>query len=191
MNKSLYPFLKYLAVVSAIAWVIWSAYDYLRVNEPGDFAYHAGSNYFSDAHYDKALAEYERALTEAPGHLAAKRGRAESLIMLNRELEAVDAYQELLSIQPNNAGHYANIGIAYDRLGQHQKALQSYQKAIQLDAEISDGPGWLTRFLRNQPEKPAGIIERAEYIKAQLALPEQQRVLSMPEIDAKQQPYKK
>ena len=191
MNDQLYPFLKYAAIVAALAWVTWSVYDYLRSNEPGDFAYHAGSNYFADGHYDKALREYEKALTEAPEHIPSKRGRAETLIMINREADAIIAYQELLNIQSDNAGYYANLGIAHDRLGEHRKALQNYEKAISLDSEIASGPSWLTRFLRNQEHKPPGIIERAHYVKEQLALPEQQRVLKISEMDAEQRPYKK
>ena len=191
MNDQLYPFLKYAAIVAAIAWVTWSVYDYLSSNEPGDFAYHAGSNYFADGAYDEALTEYEKALTEAPQHLSAKRGRAETLIVLNREEEAVIAYRDLLALQPDNAGHYANLGIAYDRLGDYGKALENYEQAINLDHDVASGPGWITRFLRNQEDKPPGILERANYIKTQLALPEKQRVLKIPEQDAEQRPYKK
>ena len=191
MNDRLYPFLKYAAILAAIAWVTWSLYDFFRAKEPGDFAYHAATNYFADGYFDKALAEFDKALTEAPEHLGAKRGRAETLIVLSREREAINAYDELLAYEPDNPGHYANLGIAYDRLGQHEQALKHYQQALKLDAEIGDGPSWLTRFLRNQAEKPPGIAERAAYIKQQLTLPEDQRLLSSPELDQSQRPYKK
>jgi tetratricopeptide (TPR) repeat protein len=191
MDDRLYGFLKYAAIVAALAWAGWSLYDYLGSKEPGDFAYHAGSNYFADGHYTEALKEYEKALTEAPDHLPAKRGRAETLIMLQREHEAITAYQELLELQPDNAGHYANLGIAYDRQGEYEMALRYYETSLAMDSTIQDGPGWLTRFLRNQAEKPSGIAERAGYIKSQLALPERERVLHIPEVDDSQRPYKK
>ena len=52
-----------------------------------------------------------------------------------------------------------------------------------------EGPHWLTRFLRNQPEAPPTIADRARYLRAELAKPEAERVLRMPEIDAQQRPY--
>ncbi|NJN45226.1 MAG: hypothetical protein HC808_00540 [Candidatus Competibacteraceae bacterium] len=55
---------------------------------------------------------------------------------------------------------------------------------------MGEGPGWLTRFLRNQPEKPPSISDRARYLKEQLGLPESQRLLSVPTVDEAQRPYK-
>jgi tetratricopeptide (TPR) repeat protein len=190
MTEAQYRFLKYTAFGLALAWVGWSLYDYLGTKEPGDFAYHAGSNAFADGHYEQALDYYLEALEIAPDHTAARRGLAEALIMLEREREAMALYDELLARDPDNAGYHANRGIAHDRLGEHELALADYERALQLDASISEGPGWLTRFLRNQPEPPPGIAERAEYLRAQLDLPEDQRQLRLPERDAAQRPYK-
>jgi tetratricopeptide (TPR) repeat protein len=190
MTEPQYRFLKYTAFALALAWVAWSLYDYLVSKKPGDFAYHAGSNAFADGHYEQALDYYRDALEIAPGHTAAQRGLAETLIMLEREREAIALYDELLAGDPGNAGYHANRGIARDRLGEHELALVDYERALRLDASISDGPGWLTRFLRNQPESPPGIAERAEYLRAQLALPEDQRRLQLPGQDAAQRPYK-
>jgi hypothetical protein len=41
--------------------------------------------------------------------------------------------------------------------------------------------------LRNQPEAPPTIADRAAYLRAELAKPESERLLRMPELDA---PYK-
>ena len=191
MDERRYRLLKTTALVMALAWIAWSVFDFMRAKAPGDFAYHAASNYFADGDYAQALQEYQTALQENPDHLAAQRGLAETLIMLEREPEAIQLYKDLLQLDPNNAGAYANLGIAYDRLGQHQQALQHYQTALELDPELAEGPGWLTRFFRNQYEKPPGIAERAVYLRQQLELPEDQRVLRQPEQDQAQQPYKK
>jgi tetratricopeptide (TPR) repeat protein len=191
MDKRLHRFLKYIAIVLTLAWVGWTLYDTFFFNtRPGDYAYHAGSNYFADGHYENALAEYEKALVEDAGHTPALRGMAETLIMLKREQEAVAIYHRLIALEPNKAGHYANLGIAYDRLGKHKIALANYEKALNLDPEVGEGPGWLTRFLRNQPNKPPGIADRAHYIREQLALAPDERLLHAPEIDAAQRPYK-
>jgi hypothetical protein len=75
-------------------------------------------------------------------------------------------------------------------MGDHRKALADYKKAIELDEEILEGPGWLWRFMRNIDEKPPTIKDRAAYLEAELAKPEEERLLQVPEIDEKQRMYK-
>lgn len=192
MTARSYRYLKYTAITLTLAWVGWTLYGmWFAGNEPGDYAYHAGSNHFTDGNYTKALQEYDKALQANSNHIPALRGRAETLIMLKRESEAIATYDELIALEPDKAGHYANRGIAYDRIGNYKAALTNYENALRLDQEVGEGPGWLTRFLRNQAEKPPGISERANYIKTQLALPASERVLYTPEEDRNQRPYKK
>lgn len=184
--------LKWLLLMVAVALVAWLLYrGMLSDTTPGDFAYYAGNKYFADGVHEQALAEYEDALRENPAHLGALAGKAAVLIQLKREQDAIAIYDGLIATQPEHPGHYANRGIAYDRLNQHESALADYEIAISLDPEIGDGPGWLTRFLRNEPEPVPGIADRAGYIRSQLALPPPQRVLRVPKIDEAQRPYKK
>ena len=75
-------------------------------------------------------------------------------------------------------------------MGKYPQAIADYEKALQLDRELADGPNWLTRFLRLQPDKPPTIDERARYLRAELAKPESERVLRKPDDDNKQRPYK-
>ena len=63
-------------------------------------------------------------------------------------------------------------------------------RVLELDPELIDGPHWLTRFLRNQPQKPPGIAERTAYLRKELAKPESERLLRVPEQDAEQRSYK-
>jgi hypothetical protein len=74
-------------------------------------------------------------------------------------------------------------------MGRHEEALANYTKALRLDPEIASGPHWLTRFLRNQREAPPTVADRARYLRAELAKPQDERVLRVPEIDAQQRPY--
>ena len=75
-------------------------------------------------------------------------------------------------------------------MGQYEKALADYEQALQMDRELGEGPSWITRFFRLQPEKPPTILERARYLREQLAKPESERLLRVPEEDEKQRPYK-
>lgn len=191
MGDKLYRFLKWTAIGLTVAWIGWAAYDnFISGKEPGEYSYAAGERAFSDGNYEEALEGYDEALQLNPGLLPALSGRAQTLIMLDREIEAVEIYDELIAAQPDVAAHFANRGIALDRLGRHEEALASYERALSVDEEVGGGPNWLTRFLRNQPEKPPGIRERSDYIRGQLALPVSERVLSKPEEDDAQRPYK-
>jgi len=191
MHDTLYRSLMGIAITLTIAWVGWTVYDSVIVEEtPGNSSYLAGNNNFEDGLYQDALREYEAALDVNPDHIHAKRGQARSLMQLGRNLEALAAFDELIRLEPEFGATYANRGILNDRIGYYEAAARDYEQAVRLDPELADGPKWLTRFLRNQAERPPTIADRARYIRQQLAKPEAERVLRMPETDAAQRPYK-
>jgi len=179
------------AIVLTIAWVGWAAYDsFMTGRGPGDDHYFAADKYFEDGEYQQALDEYRAALDENIDHVAAKRGVARSLMQLGRHEEAEVAFNAAIAAEPDFGGTYANRGILFDRMGRYREAIADYEKALALDPELAEGPHWLTRFLRNQPEAPPTVADRAAYLKEQLALPRDQRVLRVPEEDQAQRPYK-
>ena len=182
--------LKLVAIALAIAFVGWAVYDnFFAGMAPGDREYLAGNRAFEDGAYARAEAAYQAALAENPGHLFALRGLARSLHTQGGHDEALLTYDAAIAQDPEFAGTYANRGILLDTMGRHEEALADYMRALELDPEVADGPHWLTRFLRNQPEVPPSIADRANYLRAELAKPEAERVLRMPEIDAQQRPY--
>lgn len=192
MDDPFYRFLKYTAIVLTIGWVAWSAYDgFFKDVSPGDDDYFAANKLFEDGEYQRALEKYDDALSNAPEHIHSLRGKALTLMQLENYDSALLAFNSAIEKDPQFAGSYANRGILLDRMGRYEDALEDYQKALAMDPELADGPGWLTRFLRLQPDKPPTIADRALYLKEQLEKPESERVLRMPEIDEKQRPYKK
>ena len=66
----------------------------------------------------------------------------------------------------------------------------NYQKAVELDPEMGEGPDWITLFLRNISKSPPTIIDRENYLEAELKKPSTERLLSNHEEDAKQLSYK-
>ena len=191
MDKGIYRFLKWTAVVLTIGWVGWSIYDsMISPRKPGDLAYLEANKLFEDGEYGRALEKYDEALDEAPNHIHAMRGRARSLMQLGQSPQALAVFNTAISLQPDFGATYANRGILHDRSGRYEKAVADYTRALELDPELAEGPHWLTRFLRNQPQKPPGIAERAAYLRKELAKPEKERVLRVPEIDAEQRSFK-
>ena len=190
MDDRLYNTLKWVAIALGLAWVTWAFYDaFLRSEHPHAIGLETGNKYFADGYYEQALAEFESILHEDPQNFDALRGVARSLMQLGRNEAALRAFDDVIARQPEFGPAYANRGILNDRMANYRAAIRDYEKAAALDAELNEGPHWLTRFLRNQPEQQATIVERARYLRAQLALPEDQRVLRVPEMDARQRPY--
>ena len=191
MDKGLYKFLKWTAILLAVAWIGWSIYDsMIAPRRPGDLDYLEANNLFEDGEYQRALDRYDEALKEDPDHLHAMRGRARSLMQLRRSPQALTVFNTAISLEPDFGPTYANRGILHDRMGRYEKAVEDYERALALDPELTEGPHWLTRFLRNQPQKPPGIAERAAYLRKELAKPEGERVLRVPDLDAEQRSYK-
>jgi tetratricopeptide (TPR) repeat protein len=191
MDDRLTRVLKVVAIAMAVAFVGWAVYEKFIVGSaPGDHAYHNANKLFEDGYYERAAAGYRDALAEAPDHLHALRGLASSLHKMGAHDEALAVYDQAIEQAPEFAGTWANRGILLDTMGRHEEALADYTRALQLDPAVADGPHWLTRFLRNQAEAPPTIADRARYLRTELAKPEGERVLLVPEIDARQRPYK-
>jgi tetratricopeptide (TPR) repeat protein len=191
MNEHMYRVLTRIAIGLTALFVLFSVYDCsFRDRNPGDLPYLEGDTLFEDGAYDRALQKYQEALAEKPDHIHALRGQARSLMQLGRMDEALAAFDTAIEREPDFGASYANRAIAHDRMGNYQQALADYDKALELDAELAEGPHWMTRFLRLQPDKPPGIAERAAYLRQELAKQDSQRVLRMPQIDAEQRPFK-
>jgi hypothetical protein len=71
-----------------------------------------------------------------------------------------------------------------------EEALADDDRALRLDPEVASYPHRLTGFLRNQPEASPTIADRAAYLRAEPAKPEDERVLRVPEVDEQQWPCK-
>ncbi len=191
MDETLYRFLKYAAIAVAVVVVgvmVWESFFVEKI--PGNTAYQQGNTFFEDGDYAQALREYESALAQQPEAPHYVRAKARALMQLGRNDEALAWFDRAVTLQPYFGGAYANRGILHDRMARYELAIADYEKALQLDEEVAEGPHWLTRFLRNQPEKPPTIKQRAEYLKQELKKPADQRVLRVPDIDAKQRTYK-
>jgi tetratricopeptide (TPR) repeat protein len=157
---------------------------------PGDFNVRTGNYRLEDGQYEEAVQEFSEALGKNPDHAMARLGLGVTFMQTGKDSEALQEFNLVVEKNPELAAAFANRGILYDRQGEHAKALADYRKALELDPEILEGPGFLWRFMRNIDEKPPTIKDRADYLEAELAKPEGERLLQVPEIDEKQRMYK-
>lgn len=169
--------------------------------EPGDFHTQMGDTRLGSGQYQEALEYFDQALEEMPDHRGALMGRALVFIHTDRHDLAVDQLDYLIDFLERTledhdltgrgtlAAAYANRGIVHDRNGRHEQALADYQEALATDPESVKGPRIWDRILYGTPQ-PSTIAKRAAYLREQFELPEEKRVLLIPEEDAKERTYK-
>lgn len=194
-------FIFLMAVLTVGMFVFWDVIDDFVRKEPGDFETEMGANRLEDGLYDEALAHFDEALERAPDHRGALMGRALVFTQSERYDEAIAEYDYLIEFLADNleeddatgrgvlAAAYANRGIVLDRTGAYEEALASYAMALRIDEETVSGPGVVHKILHGRDDV-SSVRQRAEYLAEQLRLPEEERLLRVPELDDKQRMHK-
>lgn len=194
-------FIFYMVLLTIGAFVFWDLLSGYLARAPGDYYVEVGSNRLVDGLHDEALENFDKALAEAPNHRGALMGRALVFIQSEDYSTALEELDYLIGYLSDNldpedttgrgvlAAAYANKGIVLDRLGRYEAALASYVAALRVDEEAVDGPGLINQVLYLN-ERASSVRDRARYIHEQLQLPEEERVMRIPELDAKQRMYK-
>ena len=167
----------------------------------GDYEVRQGDIHLGDKKYDKALERFNAALSVSPDHRGALMGRALVFLQSERYTDAEAEFSYMIkylqaNLDPDDitgiavyAAAYANRGILYDRTGRYEKALADYIQALKIDEGAIEGPNLVNRIIYGTP-RPSTIRLRAVYMLKQMALPEPERLLCVPEKDAEQRMYK-
>ncbi len=202
MNPAvLQRFIKMMLVALLITGVFYLGYEHYTSDAPGDYYVREGDIRLGDAKYDEALEAFDKALAEMPDHRGALMGRAVVFIQTGRYEEAVVELDYLIdfmtkTLDPDDmtgrgvlAAAYSNRGNVHDRQGRYERALEDYISALDTDRETVAGPGVVHKILYGG-DNVSTVRDRAQYIYEQLQLPESERLLRIPELDAKQRMYK-
>ncbi len=202
-------FIILMALLTFGGFTFWAVTGNYLQSPPGDYEVRQGDIRFGDGEYDAAMERFELALEKSPDHRGALMGRALVYLQTERYTEAEAEFTYLIKFLNNNldpdditgiavyAGAYANRGTMYNRLGcrpggtsrHFEKALADYIQALNIDEGAIEGPNLIDRVIYGTP-RPSTIRLRAVYMQKQLALPESERVLCLPEKDAEQRMYK-
>ena len=86
--------------------------------------------------YEEAIADFNKALKLRRRYCLAHLLIADALSELGKVSESVGKYQVAIDCDPTIAGAHNNLAIAYQTLGRHELAIDSFSKAITID-----GPG--------------------------------------------------
>ena len=129
--------------------------------------FNLGIAYQNESEFDKALSAYQKAIELEPGFYEAY-GNQGAIYLLQGDFDqAILFFQQSLKIQDHARGHL-NLGNAYRNQGHLEKAIQSYQRAIEMnpnDAETCSVLGdalWHQGKIQeaNQYLRQAVIIDR-------------------------------
>jgi len=194
-------FIIYMAILTFVMFTAWALIRSFMNRPPGDYETEICDMRLKDKLYDKAIQAADSALEKTPDHRGAIMCKALVFISQKMYLEANEELNYLINFLEKNlevddktgkgtlAAAYANRGIIKDRNKNYEEALKDYVKALGIDHESVAGPG-LGTIILNYKFKSSSVKERALYLKEQLQLPENERVLSIKELDEGQVMHK-
>ena len=194
-------FVIYMAILTFVMFTVWALIRSFMNRPPGDYETEVCDMRLKDKLYDKALQAANTALEKTPNHRGAIMCKALVFISQKMYLEANEELNYLINFLEKDlkdddptgigtlAAAYANRGIIKDRQKNYEGALKDYVKALGIDHESVAGPG-LGTIILNYKFKSSSVKERALYLNEQLQLPENERVLSIKELDEGQVMHK-
>ena len=190
-----------MAILTFVMFTVWAFVRSFMNRPAGDYETEVCDIRLKDKKYQQAMEAANKALTKTPNHRGAMMCKALIFISEKKYIEADEVLSDLIIFLENNlekddktgvgtlAAAYANRGIIKDRNKNYQEALKDYVKALGIDHEAVAGPGLGTVIL-NYKFKSSSVKERALYLNEQLQLPEDERVLSIEELDEGQVMHK-
>jgi tetratricopeptide (TPR) repeat protein len=194
-------FVIYMAILTFVMFTVWAFVRSFMDRPPGDYETEVCDIRLKDKEYERALEAANQALNKTPNHRGAMMCKALVFISEKKYVEADNILSNLIIFLENNledddktgigtlAAAYANRGIIKDRNKNYEEALKDYVKALGIDHEAVAGPG-LGTIILNYKFKSSSVKERALYLNEQLQLPEDERVLSIKELDEGQVMHK-
>jgi tetratricopeptide (TPR) repeat protein len=114
---------------------------------------------------DASIAALERAATMRPESFPQQEAYARGLIEAGRAAEAYAQYQKILGKWPRNTDALVNCGLLAQRLGHGDEAIDSWQRAIEIDAGLANAQIYLAQALDGRGEAQAAARHYRAYLE--------------------------
>jgi tetratricopeptide (TPR) repeat protein len=149
-------------------------YNNISKDKPQDdtLFYNLAVAYQATKNYEKSVENYERAYAINPDQNysaaieALKVSRANEILSYAIEQQgradnknAIENYKKVLQIVPSNANAWYNLGTAYQAVGKDSDALESYQKAYELDPKGQSEAMFFAALILEEERKLIQAIE--------------------------------
>lgn len=175
-----------LAAIGAVVVAAALVRDHARAGDPHAASYRAASDAFEAGQWQRAHRLFSGIVAIDASRLAARRGVTNTLVQLGRLDDALEEINGVIAAEPDNACNFATRGIIRDRQNHHEAAMQDYAVAVRGCHAASAGMSWWQRLVTNTHERPPTIAARLAYLRIQMQLPPEDRVLRVPAKDRKQ-----
>ncbi len=115
--------------------------------------------------HDDALLALKQAAALNLDKVAVQEAYARGLITGGRDAEAYAFYQKLLTRTPDNVDGLVNYGLLAQRLGHEAEAMDSWQRAVELDPGQTNAQLYLAQSLEQQGELQAAARHYRIYLQ--------------------------
>ncbi|HLN08783.1 MAG TPA: caspase family protein, partial [Xanthobacteraceae bacterium] len=106
--------------------------------EPATALMGRANGYLAKRDYDRAIADYDMAISRDPGLVAAYGGRARARIAKGDLDAALADYDQALRLNPRATQFYVDRGNAWRRKGRIDRGIADFSEAIRLDPAFAD-----------------------------------------------------
>lgn len=105
-----------------------------------------GSAYHEKGQYDRAVADYTKAIQLNPIYANAYNGRAWAYLKLGEAKKALSDSNKALSLSPQYAPAFDIRGHILEALGQEDNAIADFRRALELDPSLEESKAALKRL---------------------------------------------
>ena len=135
----------------------------IQVDEAQVFLKQA-QTYWQEKNWQLTIEACAEALAKNQDLTAAHKLMGDALQRVGKNKEAIGYYVQAISIEPNFAEVYANLGALYAREKQWEKAVIHYQQAIKVKPDFFAVYRQLAKVyqFQNQPEKARAYLDKAK-----------------------------
>jgi tetratricopeptide (TPR) repeat protein len=138
-----------LCLLLSLAWLtahqigVWHTSETLWLTVTRAFPYprsdavahnNLGAAYYQKGEWDKAIAEYQKAVTLKPRYADAYNNLGAAYAGKGMYDEAIAAHKQALAIRPDLLRAHLNLGVSYDKKGELDAAIEQYRAVVALDA---------------------------------------------------------